>query len=335
MATQEPPDDRAVILAITRLKAWSGMKGRQVQSLSDGQVQIDPALVTVETWAADTADSGKAWGDRKQAQADRDVEESNRWNDRVRKDDAQAADERRAASEMDTKQIKKTMFDALDQYQAGIKEQADAGAPWAAAKLAEVSKEHGDLKKTIDQGLEPTMNQAATKNAARRRKNRLIAERTEAKAEEARKWKAAHADNPAAQAAGQRADVEAALDQIGKWAGQTIWQIEPLGSRAAEHVKALQEVQTWAGQLKPQVSARGPALASAKGSGRTGVAQARAARDKVEVMLNAVESESNDAQDVFARWAEHNNQLAQEWIKSDSREHRAWAEAWLGRKKQG
>ena len=334
MADKPLPDDRAVLAALGRLKAYNAYKANQLQTAGGGANPAEQALNTIETWADDATDSGAAWGRKKQVDSAQKIQESEKWQEQVRKDDQQAAQEAEARSKLDMKQLKAELKKKLDDYKGAIKQQGDAGQPAFKAKLPEVTTQTAEAKKFVDQDLEKAMDLAAKKGAEQRQKRKLIAAQADKQAQDGKKWKAEYGDQPAKFGAGQRADVQAALDQINESAGQKIGELQPFAARAAALIESLKEVQSWSATLKPQVAAQGPALKAAKASGESGVANARSVLSHTEAFQAGLESRANTDAEIFRQWSDDNTRLAKEWIHSSSPKHKQWAEAWLRNQKE-
>jgi hypothetical protein len=326
---QKIPDNRSMMATLQKLKAYNAYKVRQLQNAGDGPPPAQAALQTVETWAADKADDGEAWARRREAEANRAIEEGAYWREQVRKDEEKAEQEAQFRSQMDMDQVKTDLKQKLDDYQDAIRQQAKDGHAWAKKQLVKTMQETDEARKFIDEGLEKAMDLTAEKGAQTRRKRRLIAEKMEEQAAEAREWKEQYNDQPARWPEGQRNDVQDALDVINEWAERKSADLKPLGSAAARQVEALADVQSWCSTLKPEVTAQGKALAKAKELGASGAAHTRAVMAGIEGFEAKLERQANDNLEMFRRWTDRNNALARAWIKSDNPKHRQWAEEWL------
>lgn len=330
MPDPTPPNDRAMLGALQKLKAYSGQKARQSQAPpSTDTGAADSDLQTVETWAKDTTDSGAAWGERKQQESNQKVRESEAWKEQVRRDDAEAAAEADFRSKLDVKAVKDELKKKLDDHVKGLQVLADGGEPGFKGKLAATQKETAEAKKYIDENLEKSLDASAKRSAEQRQQRKLIAGDMEKRGEEGKKWQAEYGGQPGKFPAGQQAEVEASLDRLSETAGRMIGEIEPFGTGAAPHVASLKKVQAWAAQLKPQVTAQGPALKAAKSLGAGGAADARVAFSKAEAFSAAMEGEASDNLETFRRWSDENTRLAKKWIKSNSPKHRQWAQDWM------
>ncbi|MBI4716247.1 MAG: hypothetical protein HY763_00420 [Planctomycetes bacterium] len=225
--------------------------------------------------------------------------------------------------------LKGAMKGQLDDYQAAMQQHADDGKPGFKEKLPQVKQEVAEAKKFIDGGFEESVDMAAQQAAQQRQQNKLLAEKYAEKGAEGQAWKDDFAGRPDKAPDGQRADVQSALDQVSQLAADKITEIQPLGSKAAPATEKLKKVQAWTAELKPKVPGKGRELTSAKTSAKTGVAETRAAFAEAGKLQDSAESEGNENMDVFQRWTDHNNRLAQTWINSDSPKHKQWAEEWL------
>ena len=228
MAGRNVPEDKEALAAFRKLQRYNLYKSRQTQCLAESQIDIDTDLLTVETWAADKADDGKAWAQRKENQSNEDIKSGEQWNEKVRQDEKEAAEEAEARRDADPAAMKKEMFKVLDDYESALQDQVKAEEPWAKDKLAAVQKEHAAAKKTIDEKLEPTLERSAANNARRRRRNKAVAKKMNERKEAGQKWKDDYSDQPEKHPGGQREDVRASLDHIKQWAEQVKAQIEPL-----------------------------------------------------------------------------------------------------------
>ncbi|MBU0638226.1 MAG: hypothetical protein KKB50_05115 [Planctomycetes bacterium] len=340
MADSAVPDDRAAMAAMEKLRKYNTLKKKQLKSAGDKEPPpVDDAFVTVETWANDQPDDGEAWAQKRELEANQQTATAKEWDERVRVDEKQAAEEAQARAEMDIDEVKKGLYTAMDNYKAALKEQADNDQPWAKQKLTEVAQEHAEAKRVIDAQLEPALDGAARANAQRRQKNKVIAEKANERAEVGQQWKQDYGDQPGKYPQGQRADTKKALEHVCEWADEATEQVQPFGARGAPHVEALKKTKEWASSLGERVDAdaagpqQDPKTKAAKEQALTGVEEGRACKQGVEEFMGKIESESNEAMDVYTRWKEHNNRLAEQWIKSDSAEHRKWAQAWLDSQK--
>jgi hypothetical protein len=330
MADKPIPDDRAMMQALQQLKSYTGYKARQTQKPVGEPSPIENDLTTIETWADDAADDGTAWGDNKEAESNRQINEGDKWNERVRQDEQQAAAEADQRSKLDVKQLKEELKTKLDEHAEAYKALAEAGDPDFKKKLPLVKRETEEAKQFIDQNLEKSLEDNAKRNAERRLKRKQIAERAGKKADEGRKWKAEYGGQPEKLPAGQRADVKAALDRIQQVAAQQAEELQAFGAKAAPHVASMKKVQDWAAKLKPQVDSQGADLKTAKASGKSGVAEARTAFTDVENFQNTLEGEASDNVESFSRWSDQNTSWAKEWLNNPpSPKHRQWAEAWM------
>ena len=334
MADKPLPDDRTVLAALGRLKAYNAYKANQLQTAGGGADPIVQALNTIETWADDAADSGASWGQKKQVDSAQKIQESEKWQEQVRKDDQQAAQDADTRSKLDIKQLKAELKKKLDDYKGAVKQQGDAGNPAFKAKLPEVTTQTAEAKKFVDQDFEKSLDLAAQKNAEQRQKRKLIAAQSDKQAQGAKKWKADYGDQPAKFGAGQRADVQAALDQVNEWAGQKIVELQPFAAKAGTLIDSLKEIQSWSTGLKPQIAGPGPALKAAKASGKSGVANTRSVLSHTEAFQAGLESRANADAEIFQQWSDDNTRLAKEWIHSSSLKHKQWAEAWLKNQKE-
>ncbi len=335
MANTPVPDDRAMLAALEKLKAYSSYKAKQVQSAGGGPSPVEDALRTIETWADDPDDEGKAWGQNKRLEADQKIQGADKWRDQVRKDDQDAAKEADFRSKLDMPKVKDALKQQLDDYQGAIKQKADAGEPGFKGKLAEVKTQNADAKGFIDRDMEKAMDLTARKNAEQRQQHKLIAALMEKRGAEGKQWKAEYGDQPAKFGAGQRADVQSALDVVNQWAAGKSAELEPFGPKVAVYLDSLKKVQNWSSGLKPQVNAQGRALMNAKASGKAGVADTRATMSHVEAFQMSLEGDANRNTDAFRAWTNRNNELAKQWINSDSPKHRQWAQDWMNTQKPG
>jgi hypothetical protein len=325
-----PPNDRAVMAAMQKLKAYSGYKARQSQTpTSGGPSASDNDLQTVETWANDPADSGAAWGERKQQDSSQKVRESEAWKEQVRHDDQEAAAENDFRSKLDVKAAKGELKKKLDDHLAGLQTLADGGEPGYKGKLAATRKETADAKKFIDENFEKSLDGAAQRSAEQRQERKAVAQAMEQRGEEGKQWQAEYGDQPGKFPTGQRADVQAALDRINAAAGEMAAEIQPFGASAAAHVERLQKVQAWVAKLKPQIDSQGAALKAAKALGASGVTETRSTFAGVEAFQAGLEGEASDNLELFRRWTDENNRLAKQWANSPSEKHRQWAQDWM------
>lgn len=330
MADQPIPDDRAIMQALQQLKAYTGYKARQTQKPVGEPSPIENDLKTIETWADDAANDGAAWGHNREAQANQQIREGDRWGERVRQDEQEAALEAQQRSRLDVKQLKEKLKAKLDEHAEAYKALAEAGDPDFKKKLPLNKQQTEEAKRFIDQNLEKSLEDSARRSAERRLKRKQLADQWGRKADEGRKWKAEYGGQPEKLPAGQRADVKAALERIGSVAAQQAEELQAFGARAAPHVAGMKKVQDWATKLKPQVDSQGPALKAAKASGKAGVAEARTAFTNVENFQNTLEGEASDNIETFARWSDQNTRWAREWQSTPpSPRHRQWAEAWM------
>jgi hypothetical protein len=325
-----PTNDRAVLASMQKLKAYSGYKARQSQTPpAGGPSASDNDLQTVETWANDPNDSGAAWGEHKQQDSNQKVRESEAWKEQVRRDDQDAAAENDFRSKLDVKAAKEELKKKLDDHVAGLQALADGGEPGFKGKLTATKKETADAKKFLDENFEKSLDNAAKRGAEQRQERKAVAQAMEKRGEEGKKWQADYGDQPGKFPAGQRADVQAALDRISAAAGEMAAEIQPFGATAAPHVERLQKVQAWVAKLKPQVDSQGPALKAAKALGASGAAEARSTFAGVEAFQAGLEGEASDNLELFRRWTDENNRLAKQWANSPSEKHRQWAQNWM------
>lgn len=330
MADKPIPDDRAMLQALQQLKSYTGYKARQTQKPVGQPSPIESDLKTIETWADDAADDGTAWSRNKEAEANQQISEGDKWRERVRQDEQQAAIEAEQRSQLDVNKLKEELKTRLDEHAEAYKALAEAGDPDFKKKLPQIRQETEEAKQFIDQNLEKSLEDSAKRSAERRLKRKQIADQAGQKADEGRKWKAEYGGQPEKLPGGQRADVKAALDRIQQVAAQQAEELQAFGAKAAPHVTGMKKVQDWAARLKPQVDSQGPALKAAKASGKTGVAEARAAFTNVENFQNTLEGEASENVEAFARWSDQNTRWAKEWLSNPpSPKHRQWAEAWM------
>lgn len=334
--TEKPvPTDREAMAALLKLKEHVNAKTAQMKSAGEA-TPIDDALNTIETWGKDAADDGKVWGAKRQAESNESVRESDAWQDKVRQDDKDAAQEADARAKMDVKQVKDNMKKTLDDYFKAMKAEADKGTPWAKAKLPEVLKENAIARKFVDEKFETSLDKAAALAAAKRRRTKLIADQVAERGKKGKKWQQEFGNDPGKHGGGQRADVLAACDQVQSWAGGSIAELEPYGPKAGAHIDGLKRVQAWAKDLKAQIEkasqagAAGAAqMKSAKANGLGGVPVAKQVKAAVEGFSAQQEGGANDALDVYTRWTNHNNSVAKQWMSSPDEKQRQWAEAWM------
>jgi hypothetical protein len=330
MAEASLPNDRAVLAAMQKLKAYSGYKARQSQTPpAGGPSASDSDLQIVETWSQDATDTGADWGERKQQDSKQKVRESEAWKEQVRRDDQEAAAENEFRSKLDVKAAKDELKKKLDDHVSGLQVLADGGEPGFKGKLASAKKETADAKKFVDENFEKSLDNAAKRGAEQRQERKAIASAMEQRGEEGKKWQAEYGDQPGKFPGGQRADVLAALDRISATAGDMAAQIQPFGASAAPHVERLQKVQAWTAKLKPQVESQGAALKAAKALGASGVTEARSTFAAVEAFQAGLEGEASDNLELFRRWTDDNNRLAKQWANSSSEKHRQWAQDWM------
>ncbi len=330
MADQPIPDDRAIMQALQQLKSYTAYKARQTQKPVGEPSPIESDLRTVEIWAEDAADDGTAWGRHKEAESDQQISEGDRWRERVRQDEQQAAIEQQQRSQLDVKQLKEELKRKLDEHAEAYKALAEAGDPDFKKKLPLIRQQTDEAKLFIDQNLEKSLEDSARRSAERRLRRKQVADQAGRKADEGRRWKADYGGQPEKLPAGQRADVKAALDRIQQVAATQAEELQAFGTKAQPHVASMKKVQDWAAKLKPQVDSQGPALKAAKASGKSGVAEARTAFANVENFQNTLEGEASDNLELFARWSDQNTRWAKEWLSNPpSPKHRQWAEAWM------
>ncbi|MFN0137602.1 MAG: hypothetical protein ACKVS9_15975 [Phycisphaerae bacterium] len=322
-------EDAQVLQAIEKMKAYSAYKGRQMKSPQGGGPTADADLRTIEMWANDPNDSGAAWGEKKQAESRENAKQSEKWNDVVRKDKQQADADADFRSKLDLKKVKEEIKDSLAKYVKALQSLGQAGEPGFEAKGAAASNDAKSAEKYVDGNLEKTLKENAEKEAASRRRNQRVADEANAKNEESKKWQSEYGNNPDKMGAGQRADVERALDNVAQLAEQRVAEIEPFGPKAANAVAGLNKVQDWAKKLKPKVATKPPGAAAVKNEAKAGVVDARAAFKSADQFQSGVETDANGSMDLFQRWTAQNNARAKEWINSSSAPHKAWAEAWM------
>jgi hypothetical protein len=347
MANPNAPSDREVTAALNKLQQYKSFKTTQVASAAESSTDIDKALMTIETWATDEADDGQAWAQQRELEADQQISDSEQAQDQVKQDDEAAAEEGRERANLNMDDAKQGIFDALDDYEGVLQQEADKDTPWAKDKLVETQAKHAAAKNIIDEKLEASVERAYEMNAARRRQNKAVAEEMETKAESSREWKEEYSDQPAKAPAGQRADVKQALADVGTWTEEMKAQLEPFGGKAQPHLDGLEKAKEWSttlseqideaaadgGAPSPDAGAQGPAqpseaMKAAKESGTAGVKETRATKDKLDAFLDGVEDQGNESMETLRSWRNHNNKLADEWINCDSPKHREWAKAW-------
>lgn len=334
MADKPVPTDREAMAALMKLKEHVNAKTAQMKAAGEA-VPIDDALNTIETWAKDAADDGKAWGAKKQAESNESVRESDAWQNKVRQDEKDASQEADARANLDVKKVKDDMKKTLDDYFKAMKAEADKGTPWAKAKLPEVMKENAIARKFVDEKFETALDKAAQVAAAKRRRTKFIADQMAQRAKKGKQWQEQFGNDPGKHGAGQRADVLAACDQVQSWATGSIAELEPYAAKAGAHIDGLKRVQAWAKDLKAQIDkaaqagAAGAAqMKAAKANGLGGVPVARQVKTAVEGFTAQQESGANEALDVYTRWTNYNNNLAKQWMSSPDEKQRQWAEAW-------
>lgn len=334
----KPIDDRQMLQALEKLKAYNSYKSKQSQKpVGPGAPKtgrgVDQDLNTVETWSNDVNNDGAAWGQKKQQESDQKIKDSEKWNDIVRQDEKDAAEEADFRSKLDLEKVKAEMKAKIDEHVKGLQAMGEAGEPGFKGKAAQAKGQAADAKKYIDENLGKSIDESMKRNAEQRKQHKLIAEEMNKQGEEGKAWKKEYGNQPDKFPKGQQADVEAALDRIGNTAGSTASELAAFGTRAAPHIDAMKKVQAWATKLKPQVGSQGPALKTAKASAKTGVAEAKNAFANVENFYATVEGEASDNLDLLRKWTDQNNALAKQWINSNSPKHKAWAQAWM--KSQG
>ncbi|MEP0844693.1 MAG: hypothetical protein HRF43_18490 [Phycisphaerae bacterium] len=327
MAVKPPPTDREAMAALQKLKSYNNYKAAQMQKPPGAPGDAD--LQTVEAWAADAQDTGAAWGEKKQRESDQQVKDADAWSERARKDDEEAAAERDFFSKMDFKKFRDDLKKKIEEYVSALQSLGEAGEPGFKGKAAEAKAQSLEARQFLDEKFEKTLKDSAKANADARRQRKAVAEAMQKKGEEGKQWQKEYGGQPGKFPAGQRADVEAALDRIKAKAEGLIADLQPFGARAAAHVEALKGVQAWAARLKPLVGSQGKELASAKELGKSGSASARKAFANVEAFQDSQEADANESLEIFQRWTDENNRLAREWINCPSAKHRAWAQEWL------
>lgn len=322
-------EDAQVMQAAEKMKAYSAYKGRQMKSPQKPGPTAESELRTVETWANDPNDSGAAWGSKKQAEAREDQKQADKWKDVVRQDEKKAAADADFKSKLDLGKIKDEIKNKLAEYVKALQALGQAGEPGFEAHAAAKANEAKSAEKFVDQNLEKQIKADEARAAEARQRNQRISKEADAKAEQSKAWQKEFGDQPDKFGAGQRADVEAALDKISELAGQRIAEIEPLGGKAANAVAGLQKVQEWCKKLKPKVGTKPPGVGAVKNDAKAGVADARAAFKEADKFQDALEADAEKHIDLFQKWTAQNNERAKEWINSSSAPHKAWAEAWL------
>lgn len=334
MADKPVPTDREAMAALMKLKEHVAAKTAQMKTAGEA-TPIDDALNTIETWAKDAADDGKAWGARKQAESNESVREADSWQNKVRQDEKDAAQEADARAQMDVKKVKEDMKKSLDDYFKAMKGEADKGTPWAKAKLPEVMKENAIARKFIDEKFETMLDKAAQVAAAKRRRTKFIADQMAERGKKGKKWQEQFGNDPGKHGAGQRADVVTACEQVQSWAASSTAELEPYGAKAGAHLDGLKRVSAWAKELKAQVEkasqpggAGAASMKAAKANGAAGVPVAKQVKAAVEGFTAQQEGGASDAIDVYTRWTNYNNQLAKQWLASPDDKQRQWAEAW-------
>lgn len=323
-------DDNQVLQALEKMKAYAAMKGRQSQAPRDQGNPVESDLQTIETWGKDTSDSGAAWGQRKQAESQENIKQSEKWQAVVKKDQQDAAADEQFRSKLDLKKIKGEIQEQLSKYVKALQSLGQAGEPGFEQKAAASASEAKAAQKYVDENLEKSLKQTAEKAAGARQRNQRVAAQAEDKANASRQWQQEYGNRPEKLGAGQRADVESALDRVGDAAQQFASELEAFNGKAAPTVAQLRKVQDWAKRLKPKVStATGPAGASVKADAVAGAGEARTAFKSAAEYQNNVEGEANKSIDLFQRWVAENNRRAREWINSTSEPHKKWAAAWM------
>ncbi len=325
------PDDRAMLAVLEKLKAYNNYKARQSQQPVAGPQQqpVDNDLKLVETWAADAADDGQAWGQHKQQESDQKVREGDAWQRQLEQDDKEAAAEADFRSKLDTAKVKDEIKGKIDEHVKAIKGLAEGGEPGFKGKLVKTRQEAADAKKYLDENLEKSLENAAKRNAQQRENRKAIGEAMKKRGDEGKSWKEKYGNQPDKFPEGQRADVQAALDRIASTASGLAAELQPFGAKAAPHVQSLNKVQQWATTLKPQVAAQGPALKSAKAGGKAGAAEARTTFARVEQFQSTLESEGSENLDLFRRWTDRNNKTAKLLAASNNPKHQQWAADWM------
>jgi len=323
-------DDNQVLQALEKMKAYAAMKGRQSQAPRDQGNPVEADLQTIETWGKDTNDSGAAWGQRKQAESQENIKHADKWQAVVKKDQQDAAADSDFRSKLDLKKIKGEIQEKLSKYVKALQALGQAGEPGFEQKAAASASEAKAAQKYMDENLEKSLKQTAEKAAAARERNQRVAAQAEDKANASRKWQQDYGNRPEKMGAGQRADVESALDRVGEAAQQLASELEAFDGKSAPSVAQLRKVQEWAKRLKPKVStATGPAAANVKADAVAGAGEARAAFKAGAEAQHGIEGEANKNVDLFQRWVAQNNRRAREWINSTSEPHKKWAAAWM------
>ncbi len=328
------PDDRAIVAAARRLKAYSAYKGRQTQSELDPDQSLDADLATVETWAADADDDGIAWAEQRRTAADRDERTAARWRAAVADDQRQAAEEAEQRRRVSPAQIREELNRRIDEHAAAVAALAETKEPGFRGKLSQVRRESLQAKEFLNENLEQSLEDTAQRAAAARQQRKEVAARFEQRAEAGRAWRAQYGQRPDLYAQGQRDDVRAALDRIAALARTRIDELTLLGSVAGPCCRRLAEVVTWSESSAGQIDAAAPGGKSRGEIGR-GVEQARAAFAELDAFEAQMERESNELFAAFRTWTQTNTERARRWIHSDSPKHRKWAEAWLGTRGTG
>ncbi|MHC5110532.1 MAG: hypothetical protein ACYTHJ_11730 [Planctomycetota bacterium] len=329
MAGTACPSDRDVRAAMNNLKGYVAYKAHQCQAENGAMVRLEPALKTVETWAADEADTGKAWAKNREAESDDRIAAADQANAEVARDEDLAEKDAKARSEMDIDGSKKDMIKKLDDYEEAMRQLSEADKPGFAEKYKLVKAENAEAKEFLDSGLEEAMELTSKKSTAQRERRKANAERLDRDAEESRAWKKENSGRPEKHPSGQRADVQRALDTIVECCRAKGGELTPLGEDARKHVEALDDIESWAHDLHPRVNSSGDQLVKAKSSGAQGVSQTRQAFMEIEKYQTGIESKGNEDLEIYRQWTNYNDKLAARWISSSSAKHRQWAEAWM------
>ncbi len=324
----KPLDERSVQAMLQKLKAYTTYKAQQLQTAGGGGSTIENDLLTIETWANDVADDGKAWGQQKQAESDAKLRDAEMWRSRVQADKAQAAKDAELRNALDMNKLKADAKKQLLDHQEAIKQLAEAGQPGFKGKLVEVKAEVAAAQEFLDKDFEKALDVVAQKQAAQRKKNELISKKMDERAADAKKWKQEYGAEPGKFPDGQRADVQAAVGRIEQWAAGKISELEPYAAKAANVIESLKQDQSWAATLKSQTAQGGPAAKGAKASAKAGVQHVRLSVSQAESFQAGLEGEANENMALYQQWTDRNNKTAQKWAASNSPKHREWAQAW-------
>ncbi|MFO0839825.1 MAG: hypothetical protein U1D55_15040 [Phycisphaerae bacterium] len=324
----KPMDERAVQAMLQKLKAYTSYKTHQMQS-AGAAMNLDTDLQTIDIWSDDLDDSGKAWGQQRQADADQKLADAQQARAQVKADQEQAAKDAEFRNKLDMNQVKADLKKQLADHQEIMKQLADANQPGFKGKLVEVKSEVAEANEFIDKDLEKSMDLVAQKQAEQRKRRELISQKLDERALAAKQWKQEYATSPEKYPAGQQADVLKALENIEKWADAKANELQPYAARAASVIDSLKKDQAWAGGFKAQVSAQGPSLRAAKASAKPAVAHVRTSIAQAESFQGTIESEANEASEMYAKWTDRNNEMAKQWINSDNPKLREWAQEWI------